>query len=388
MSSEPNLTPEKSLLERLNANPADWDARQKMACLLYDQGDLRKATELIWEAGRIPSADLDLACAVRILAKDHPRKAIRLLAAVLENNRGKAEQNMAMANALLHNGLVLQSARFYGAALEVDPNLVNPYLEHFILWSDDEQSMWGGLKGRSPQLGELPWMTRDSMEAMKLTSRVSHHTTPIAVPKLKPVEGVAPLSQAAAPGAGPDVYSDQQLVGSQALREKLAANPGDWDTRQQLAHMLYDNCAYGEAAALIWDSDPIPSIDLDLAFAARILARDQPRKAIRLLTAVLEQNRGKAVQNMGLANALLHHGMVLQSARFYGAALEVDPNLVNPDLEHFILWTDDAQFLWGIFKERRPPLGDLPWASIDPMGGLGIDFHAPPIVQGGCPAEP
>lgn len=150
-----------------------------------------------------------------------------------------------------------------------------------------------------------------------------------------------------------------------ALREKLKNSPTDWASRRQLAHLLYDKQAFEEAADLIWEADEIPSTDIDLAYAARVLAKARPRKAIRLLTAVLEKNQGKAVQNMGMANALMHHGMVLQAARFYGAALEADPTLANPDLEHFVLWTDDELTLWGEFKNRRPKLGDLPWMMRD-----------------------
>ena len=237
----------------------------------------------------------------------------------------------------------------------------------------------GGLKDRRPQLAELPWMMRDAKEAMKLTSRVSQHTTPIALPGFTMVDGVAVLAHSSVLGANPTgVRDEKQIAACDDLRLKLQANSGDWDSRQQLVYMLYDQGVFHEAASVIWDANPIPSIDLDLAFAARILAKDQPRKAIRLLTTVLELNRGKAVQNMGLANALLHYGMVLQAARFYGAALENDPNLVNPDLQHFILWTDDAQFLWENFKQRRSPLGNLPWPSVNPMEGLGIQFQPPP----------
>ena len=150
MSLELNLMHDQSLSERLEENPADWKTRLRTACLLYDQDALHKAATLVLEAPQIPSTDLDLASAARILAKNQPRKAIRLLTAVCENNRGKAEQNLAMANALLNQGMVLESARFYGAALEINPNLVNPELEHFILWTDDEQSMWGGIKGPPP----------------------------------------------------------------------------------------------------------------------------------------------------------------------------------------------------------------------------------------------
>ncbi len=167
------------------------------------------------------------------------------------------------------------------------------------------------------------------------------------------------------------------------MRETLEKDPSDWDTRRSLAFFLYNIGSFEEAADIIWDADEIPSIDVELAFAARVLAKARPRRAIRLLASLLEHNQGKAVQNMGLANALLHHGMVLQAARFYGAAMEADCSLVNPDLEHFILWTDDEETLWGDFKERRPNLGELPWMKRDPMEALEltsrISLHTTPI---------
>jgi hypothetical protein len=167
------------------------------------------------------------------------------------------------------------------------------------------------------------------------------------------------------------------------LREKLKNDPTAWETRRELAHGLYNKQAYAEAAEIIWNADQIPSTDLDLAFAIRILAKAQPRRAIRLLTAVLELNAGKAVQNMAMANALLHHGMVLQAARFYGAALDADPSLANSDLEHFILWSDDECTMWGLFEKHRPKLGELPWMIRDPKEALRltsrVSLHTTPI---------
>lgn len=51
-----------------------------------------------------------------------------------------------------------------------------------------------------------------------------------------------------------------------------------------------------------------------------------------IISFLLEQNQERPVQNLGMANALLHHGMVMQVARFYGAALQDDTELANPDL--------------------------------------------------------
>lgn len=180
---------ENNLRDKLANDPTSWETRRLLARLLHDKDQFSEAGEVIWQAENIPSNDIDIAFAARVLAKAHPRRAIRLLTAVLELNRGKSVQNMGMANALIHHGLVLQAARFYGAALEADPSLVNPDLEHFIFWTDDEMTLWSDFKNRRPKLGELPWMARDPLEALRLTSRISLHTTPISIPKLASVPG-------------------------------------------------------------------------------------------------------------------------------------------------------------------------------------------------------
>ncbi|MEP4076842.1 hypothetical protein [Haloferula sp.] len=189
MSIKPSPSLEKKLHNALKENPDDWEARKSLAHHLYDKGSFSEAADIIWEAAEIPSIDLELAFAARVLAKAAPRKAIRLLTAVLEKDQGKAVQHLGLANALLHHGMVLQAARFYGAAMEADPSLGNADLEHFMLWTDDEETLWGDFKDRKPKLGDLPWMKRDPMEAMKLTTTVSHHTSPIKVPNLDSVPG-------------------------------------------------------------------------------------------------------------------------------------------------------------------------------------------------------
>ncbi len=188
MSANPTPSTENRLNETPETPLADWESRKRLAYLMYDRGSYQEAADLIWGVEEIPNIDIELAFAARILAKAAPRKAIRLLTALLEQNRGKAVQNLGLANALLHHGMVLQAARFYGAALEADPSLGNPDLEHFILWIDDEEKLWGDFKRRRPILGELPWM-RDPKMAMALTNKISLHTTPIKLPNLKPATG-------------------------------------------------------------------------------------------------------------------------------------------------------------------------------------------------------
>lgn len=229
MSENPIPHKEKELREALETNPADWETRKQLAHLLYDQGAFQKAADVIWEVDEIPSIDLELAFAARVLAKASPRKAIRLLSALLEHNHGKAVQNLGLANALLHHGMVLQAARFYGAALEADPSLGNPDLEHFILWTDDEETLWGDFKDRRPKLGELPWMKRDPREAMKLTSRVSTHTTPIRLASLKAVAGEE---------LGNELYQQTPEKGAQPTPPPAVTIPMD---RVDPKHRLFDS---------------------------------------------------------------------------------------------------------------------------------------------------
>jgi len=274
---KPTLADEKKLKETLKENPADWDARKRLAHLLYDQERFTDAANLVWAADEIPNIDLELAFAARVLAKAAPRKAIRLLTALLELNQGKAVQNLGLANALLHHGMVLQAARFYGAAMEADPDLGNPDLEHFILWTDDEESLWGNFKTRRPRLGELPWMKRSLEESMRLTASVSTHTTPIKVASLEPSMG-EDLSnelyeQAAAKGAQPspppavtipmDRVAPKDRLFDPELGATTAAEPARKNARPA-AKKAATKAAAPKAAATPKKQDAAPLPDPDL----------------------------------------------------------------------------------------------------------------------------
>ena len=173
------------LKNKLEANPEDWNSRKEYARCLYDENKAEEAAQLIWDAPFIPSVDLEIGFAVKILSKGTPRRAIRLLAHLQEANEGKPVQNMGIANALLHHGLVMQAARFYGAAVQLDPTLANPNLEHFLLWVDDSEKMWGDFKDQPKLFAELPWIKReDKQEAARFAAFKSGHTTPVMIPGL------------------------------------------------------------------------------------------------------------------------------------------------------------------------------------------------------------
>lgn len=183
-----NAQAESLLRASLTKDAEDWQNRKKLAHLLYNQGKTKEAAEIVWDAPQIPSVDLELGFAIKVLAKGAPRKAIRLLSSIQENNQGKAVQNLGLANALLHYGMVMEAARFYGAAVAESSDLANPDLEHFLLWTDDREKIWGDFKDEKSDLGELPWMKRDAKEAAQLEKTMRGHTTPVKIPGLAEVD--------------------------------------------------------------------------------------------------------------------------------------------------------------------------------------------------------
>lgn len=149
------------------------------------------------------------------------------------------------------------------------------------------------------------------------------------------------------------------------LEVQLEKEPSDWELRKRVTQAQHDLGRYFDAANTIWTAPEIPPIDVEIAFSVRALAKGKPRRALRLLHAVLEQNQGKPVKNLAIANALLHHGMVMEAARFYGVALAEEPLLMDPEFEYWLMWVDDSQKIWGEWENDPPKLEELPWVKRD-----------------------
>lgn len=159
----------------------------------------------------------------------------------------------------------------------------------------------------------------------------------------------------------------------EALLNTVQQNPEIWGIRKEAARLLFDNGRYKEAADIVWAAPDIPAVDLEIAFAARVLSRDQPGRAIRLLQFVMERVVENPAKLLAIANALMHYGMVMQAARFYGAATAQDSSLANGDLEYFMLWLDDSQRLWGDWEKDKQKIGELPWVKRDEASGVNFE---------------
>ncbi|NNC87111.1 MAG: hypothetical protein HKN82_01485, partial [Akkermansiaceae bacterium] len=223
------LETKNALEARLAADAGDWDARKSLAHLLYNEGRTVEAADLVWEAPEIPAVDLELGFAVKVLGKGRPSLAIRLLNEIQRLNHGKTAQNLGLANALLHHGMVMQAARFYGAAIELDPEIVNADMEHFLLWIDDTEKLWGDFKEELPKLEELPWIRRDAEQAEVLKKSMQGHTTPISIPGLK---------RALAEEAVHGMYVQSEYRGDEVTPPPAVTIPMD---RVDPAHVIIDN---------------------------------------------------------------------------------------------------------------------------------------------------
>lgn len=185
-------------------------------------------------------------------------------------------------------------------------------------------------------------------------------------------------------------YQSEVKSAIDTLLSKLKQNPDIWSIRKEVARLLFDNSRYKEAADIVWSAPEIPAVDLEIAFAARVLSRAQPQRAIRLLQYVQEKVVDSPAKLLAIANALMHFGMVLQAAKFYGAATARDSSLANGDLEHFMLWLDDSQRLWGDWEKDGQKMEALPWVKRDQakegdfekmMSGLTTPIKVPGLKE-------
>lgn len=129
--------PIASLLAAVEADPNNWEARKSAATHLYSEEKFLEAADMVWGAPEMPSIDVDVAFAVKIVSRARPNRSIRLVYEVLRRNSGKAEQNMAMARAFSLIGLPMLASRFYGAALADGSQHFDIGFEQQSLWYDD-----------------------------------------------------------------------------------------------------------------------------------------------------------------------------------------------------------------------------------------------------------
>lgn len=148
------------------------------------------------------------------------------------------------------------------------------------------------------------------------------------------------------------------LDGTQELLIKLLEqNPDDWGMRKKVVWFLYEAGYFREASKVVWNAPEIPPLDKEIVFAARVVSKGQPTRAMRLLNAVVEKNRSEPEKNLAMAKELVKGGMPLQAARFYGAATLSDNTLIDEDFEVCLITADSDEEDWSEVVQGE----DFPW---------------------------
>jgi len=161
---------------------------------------------------------------------------------------------------------------------------------------------------------------------------------------------------------------------AQALLDAVQANPADWIRRKEAADKLYAEGYYLEAADTVWNAPEMPSTDMDVAFAVKIVSRARPNRSIRLVYEVLRRNTGKPEQNMALARAFSLIGLPMLASRFYGAALAADTSNFDIGFEQQSLWFDDSGSLLEAWENSSSDI-KVPFSKpIDAFLGNAINF--------------
>ncbi|MGI9241376.1 MAG: hypothetical protein ACR2RV_11285 [Verrucomicrobiales bacterium] len=121
----------------------------------------------------------------------------------------------------------------------------------------------------------------------------------------------------------------------QILRSTLERSPELWDSRQQLAELLWAQGDVQGTSDVLSSAPQWPSDEGSLEFAASVFAHTNPTYSRDLYTAVLERNPGNARAHAALARLYMDSDDRGNSHEHYLAANAIDPSLVEP---HVVQW--------------------------------------------------
>ena len=116
---------------------------------------------------------------------------------------------------------------------------------------------------------------------------------------------------------------------------------------------LYEAGEYLESANMVWQTPEIPSTDMDVAFAVKMISRARPNRSIRLIYELLTRNAGKAEQSVAMANVFNLIGFPMLAARCYGGAMALNDKYFDIGFELDAFLSDDSKVLENGWAEYR-----------------------------------
>ncbi len=168
------------------------------------------------------------------------------------------------------------------------------------------------------------------------------------------------------------------MDGAQQLLMKLVEqNPDDWGTRKKVVQLLFDAGFYKEASKIVWNAPEIPPVGDEVVFAAKVVSKGQPSRAMRLFDTVIEKNSSHPAENLAMAKLLVKARMPHQAIRFYGAATMQDSGLIDEDFELSLVQADAEASNWSEFVASD----NFPWdgpveEKEDDKAGKAVDPYA------------
>ncbi len=131
----------KYLLSLVDDDPSNWVVRKEAALKLYEAGEYLESANMVWQTPEVPSTDMDVAFAVKMVSRARPNRSIRLIYELLNRNAGKAEQSIAMANVFNLIGFPMLAARCYGGAMTLNNKYFDIGFESEAFFTDDSKTL-------------------------------------------------------------------------------------------------------------------------------------------------------------------------------------------------------------------------------------------------------
>ncbi|MCP5536314.1 MAG: hypothetical protein H7A51_08790 [Akkermansiaceae bacterium] len=151
------------------------------------------------------------------------------------------------------------------------------------------------------------------------------------------------------------------ITGTDSAQELLIKlveqNPADWETRKKVVKVLYDAHYFRDASKMVWSAPEIPPVGAEVIFAARVVSKGHPSRAMRLFDTVIEKNKSHPEENLAMAKQLVKSGMPHQAIRFYGAATVMDTRLIDENFELSLVAADAGGENWSELVTND----DFPW---------------------------
>ncbi|MFC4993795.1 hypothetical protein [Rubritalea tangerina] len=144
----------KYLLSLVDDDPSNWVVRKETALMLYEAGEYLQAADMVWQTPEIPSTDMDVAFAIKIVSRARPNRAIRMLYELVGRNAGKAPQYIAMANVFNLIGYPMLAMRCYGMAMALNEDFLDMGFEAEAFLYDEGRVLSNRWLGSEPEVKE------------------------------------------------------------------------------------------------------------------------------------------------------------------------------------------------------------------------------------------